>query len=88
MAESVSSVRGSDGIYGSKSLEDALKEHYGLTRRMFDTPPSLTSSGKVAVTASAIKDGATFMFANYKGAAPHRVEPSQIFHSISFALVT
>ncbi|KAJ6129140.1 Patatin-like serine hydrolase [Penicillium capsulatum] len=39
---------------------------------MFDTPVTCISSGKVAVTASEIKAGAPFIFANYNGAAPHR----------------
>jgi hypothetical protein len=64
----------SDSFYEVQPLEDALKEHYGPTQRMFDTPMSGTSFGKVAVTASTIKDGDTFIFANYNGAAPHRAE--------------
>ena len=66
----------SDGIYKVEPLEDSLKEHYTPTLRMFDTPASLLSSIKVAVTACDIKNGAPFIFANYNGSAPHRVEPS------------
>jgi hypothetical protein len=65
----------SDGLYDVGTLEDALKEHYTPTRRMFDTPQACISSNKVAVIASEIKDGAPFIFANYNGAAPHRAEP-------------
>jgi hypothetical protein len=64
----------SDGMYDAGTLEDALKEHYNPTRRMFDTPQACISSGKVAVTASEIKVGAPFIFTNYNGAAPHRAE--------------
>lgn len=64
----------SDGLYDTKTLEDMLKDHFQPTRRLFDAPANLVSSGKVAVTASSIKDGAPFLFANYNGAAPHRAE--------------
>ena len=64
----------SDSVYDVAALEEALKEHYTPTRKMFDTPETCMSSGKVAVTASEIKAGAPFIFANYNGAAPHRAE--------------
>ena len=69
----------SDGLYDVKALENALKEHYTPTKRMFDTPQACISSTKVAVIASEIKDGAPFIFANYNGAAPHRAEPGISF---------
>ncbi|KAJ5178966.1 hypothetical protein N7492_002176 [Penicillium capsulatum] len=66
----------SDSLYDVEALEDALKEHYSSTRRMFDTPQASLSSNKVAIVASEIKDGAPFIFANYNGAAPHRADPA------------
>lgn len=65
----------SDSTYDSTALEDILKEHFGPDRRMFDTPPSQVSKGKVAVTASSIKDGTPFIFTNYNGMAPRRKDP-------------
>ena len=65
----------SDSTYDSKALEETLKEHFGPDRRMFDTPTSLLSAGKVAVTASSIKDGTPFVFINYNGMAPRRKDP-------------
>jgi hypothetical protein len=64
----------SDSFYEVRPLEEALKDHYGPTQKMFDTPMSGSSFGRVAVTTSTIKDGDTFIFANYNGAAPHRAE--------------
>ncbi|KAJ6008530.1 FabD/lysophospholipase-like protein [Penicillium herquei] len=66
----------SDGLYDVEVLEEALQDHYGSTRRLFDTPPANLSSNKVAVIASEIQDGAPFIFANYNGSAPHRAEPA------------
>lgn len=68
----------SDSIYEVQPLETALKDHYTPTQRMFDAPTSGVSSGKVAVTASTIKDGDTFIFTNYNGTAPHRVESGNL----------
>lgn len=65
----------SDSTYNSTALEEMLKEHFGPDRRMFDTPVSLVSTGKVAVTASSIKDGTPFIFTNYNGMAPRRKDP-------------
>lgn len=65
----------SDGLYDVATLENALKDHYTPTRKMFDTPQACVSSNKVAVIASEIKDGAPFIFTNYNGSAPHRAEP-------------
>lgn len=69
----------SDGLYDVTTLEDALKEHYTPTRRMFDTPQACISSNKVAIIASEIQEGAPFIFTNYNGAAPHRAEPGKKF---------
>ncbi|KAJ9386294.1 hypothetical protein DTO063F5_3808 [Paecilomyces variotii] len=66
----------SDGAYDTGVLEDALKDHFHPSRRLFDAPTSLLSSGKVAVTASSISDGSLFIFTNYNGTAPHRAEPA------------
>ncbi|KAL1885228.1 hypothetical protein Plec18167_001885 [Paecilomyces lecythidis] len=66
----------SDGAYDTGVLEDVLKEHFHPSRRLFDAPASLLSSGKVAVTASSISDGSLFIFTNYNGTAPHRAEPA------------
>lgn len=33
----------SDGMYDAGKLEDAIKEHYSPTRRMFDTPQAFTN---------------------------------------------
>jgi hypothetical protein len=68
----------SDGLYDVKALEDALQDHYGATRRMFDTPQACISAGKVAVSASEIKMGAPFIFTNYNGAAPYRAQSGLI----------
>ncbi|CAI7656425.1 unnamed protein product [Penicillium crustosum] len=65
----------SDGLCDVTTLENALKDHYTPTRKMFDTPQACVSSNKVAVIASEIKDGAPFIFTNYNGSAPHRAEP-------------
>ncbi|KAF7594879.1 hypothetical protein BBP40_007913 [Aspergillus hancockii] len=65
----------SDEAYDSQAFENILKDNFEPTRRLFDAPPSLLCSGKVAVTASSIKDGQPFIFTNYNGAAPHRAEP-------------
>lgn len=65
----------SDSTYDSTELEDVLKEHFGPDRWMFDTPTSLVSKGKIAVTASSIKDGTPFIFTNYNGMAPQRKDP-------------
>ncbi|THC93591.1 hypothetical protein EYZ11_006944 [Aspergillus tanneri] len=65
----------SDEAYNTRVLEDILKDHFEPGRRLFDVPASLLSSGKVAVIATSIKDGAPFIFTNYNGAAPHRAEP-------------
>jgi len=64
----------SDSFYDVQPLEEALKNHYTPTQRMFDAPMSGVSACKVAVTTTTIKDGDTFIFANYNGTAPHRVE--------------
>lgn len=69
----------SDGLYDVEVLEEALQDHYGLTRRLFDTPAGNLSSNKVAVIASEITNAAPFIFANYNGAAPHRAEPGMLF---------
>ena len=68
----------SDSTYNSTALEEMLKEHFGPDRRMFDTPVSSVSTGKVAVTASSIKDGAPFIFTNYNGMAPRRKDPGTL----------
>lgn len=52
----------SDSTYNSTALEEILKEYFGHDRRMLDTPVSLVSTGKVAVTTSSIKYGTPFFF--------------------------
>jgi hypothetical protein len=69
----------SDGLYDGQAFEDALQDHYGATRRMFDTPQACISAGKVAVSASEIKMGTPFIFTNYNGAAPHRAQSGLFF---------
>ncbi|KAE8148505.1 FabD/lysophospholipase-like protein [Aspergillus avenaceus] len=64
-----------DEFYDSQAFESILQEHFEPTRRLFDPPPTFLCSGKVAVTASSIRDGAPFIFTNYNGTAPHRAEP-------------
>jgi hypothetical protein len=71
----------SDGIYDTTVVEDCMKEHYGLTRRMFDAPVGLVSGYKFAVTASSIKDGTPFLFANYNGTASHRADICMVHSS-------
>ncbi|CAG8074119.1 unnamed protein product [Penicillium olsonii] len=71
----------SDGVYDARDLENALQDHYGQTRRMFDTPQNSLSAGKVAILASEIKAGAPFIFTNYNGAAPHRAQSGLTVHS-------
>ncbi len=56
----------SDGCYDVSTLEVTLKSCFGLSRRMFDTPATI-SGIKVGVTASAISDASTFVFSNYNG---------------------
>lgn len=71
----------SDSLYDVTALENALQDHYSITRRMFDTPQGCLSSGKVAVSASEIKVGAPFIFTNYNGAAPHRAQSGPVSSS-------
>lgn len=56
----------SDGCYDVSSLEVTLKSCFGLSRRMFDAPTSI-SGIKVGVTASTISDASSFVFSNYNG---------------------
>ncbi|KAL2866173.1 patatin-like phospholipase family protein [Aspergillus lucknowensis] len=62
-----------DERYDSTLFDDVLKEHYTPTQRLFDTPASMVSSGKVAVTATSL-DGDQFIFTNYNGTAPRQLE--------------
>ncbi|KAL5696107.1 hypothetical protein EMGR_006627 [Emarellia grisea] len=54
---------------------DVLKEHYTPTQRLYGTPTSLVSAGKVAVTTTSL-DGDPFIFTNYNGTAPRRTKPA------------
>ncbi len=80
----------SDGVYDVKALEHALTEQFGSTSRMFDTPKSLVSGWRVAVTASSITDGSPYLFTNYNGEAPPRRKDngiSSFFHKVVFRLI-
>ncbi|KAH2084173.1 hypothetical protein KXX03_002649 [Aspergillus fumigatus] len=65
----------SDERYDSTVLDDVLKEHYTPTQRLYGTPTSLVSAGKVAVTTTSL-DGDPFIFTNYNGTAPRRTKPA------------
>ncbi len=57
----------SDGAYDPNIFEAYLKEIFGLTRRLFDTPRDLNSGPKFAVVTTSISDATPFLLQNYNG---------------------
>jgi hypothetical protein len=56
-----------DGKHDPKLLESTLQDHFGCTRRMFDSQDGRSSGPRVAVTATSICDATPFVFTNYNG---------------------
>ncbi|KAL4929402.1 patatin-like phospholipase family protein [Aspergillus undulatus] len=63
-----------DEKYYGSALDDVLMEHYTPTQRLYGTPASGISSGKVAVTVTSL-DGDSCILTNYNGTAPRPLEP-------------
>lgn len=63
-----------DEKYHGSALDDVLMEHYTPTQRLYGTPASLISSGKVAVTVTSL-DGDSCILTNYNGTVPRQMEP-------------
>ncbi|ODM18136.1 hypothetical protein SI65_06007 [Aspergillus cristatus] len=57
-----------DSRYDSDTLDRALQEAFGPTRRLFDTTIPLVSGIRVALTASQVKDGSLCLCTNYRAA--------------------
>ena len=57
----------SDGFHDVSVLEQALKEHFGGSAKMFDHQAFTPSGTKVAVTTTTVTDASALVFANYNG---------------------
>ncbi|KMU84256.1 hypothetical protein CIHG_02042 [Coccidioides immitis H538.4] len=60
----------SDGKYDGGALNNILAGHFGPTVQMFETPQSIVSGGKIAITAATINNGSLFLFTNYNAETP------------------
>jgi hypothetical protein len=57
----------SDNLYDSAALEEALKEAFGTTRRLFDVTNDRVLSTKIAIMATSVADSRLCIFSNYNG---------------------
>lgn len=57
-----------DSRYDSDTLDKALQEAFGPSRRLFDTAAPRVSGIRVALTASQVTDGSLCLFPNYRAA--------------------
>jgi hypothetical protein len=57
-----------DSRYDSDVLDRTLQEAFGPHRQLFNTPTSLISGIRVALTASHVEDGSLCLLSNYRAA--------------------
>jgi hypothetical protein len=56
-----------DSLYDSVVLEDALKDAFGITRRLFGVVNGLATSTKIGITATSVATSRLCIFSNYNG---------------------
>ncbi|KAI9035013.1 patatin-like phospholipase family protein [Aspergillus affinis] len=65
-----------DSRHNSGVLDRTLQEAFGRHHKLFDTPISLLSGVRVALTASQVEDGSLSLFTNYRSAGRSGISSS------------
>lgn len=64
-----------DSLYPSAPLEEALKEAFGTTRRLFDVADSRVLSTKIGIMATSVATSRLRIFSNYNGVRDRQAYP-------------